>query len=1075
MSALVAPETEAHEAAQWTEVHTHALPRPDKKTNNQAGGGRGGYLPFRAVGSSLGTISFGLAASDAQPPLRLAILAAAQEEEAYLQELHTQSRTQPGQPAQDDDSPSGRVRVRAGPLTRAAAAALRASGDASMTTPAPCDGTRCASSCAVDTAPRTPRADTPPLRASLAQGGDAAADAPGNADDGQLPEAVDEDDDIAVGASSPSPPHSLHIGHHAVPSPELSPSNGHAAVDRGTAGGSPAEAATPRVNNGVAAEPAIQGEALYAEVGKLLLTTPGKDGLIDASSVPAMVRLVRCAAATPTDQSFITRVLEGIVTKSTPGSPLLKALVAGGALGAMELLVCAAAEAPKGAPLLCRLLKLAAALPVTLAAFKACPGLPKRAKKLVKYSATPGLSPDNAAQAAEVEAAAGVVVDKWMAQVAAETAAAKQTGSKAASGAAAPKAMRVVALDSADLFASAAPKAKASKTAAATTGAKGVAAGTKATAPRVMGQSDTPAKGVAPPRSANGPATSSAGTGPHVPAASAAGVVLSRMAAEQAARLHAAQMAEQHRASRHAAAVEEAVKEAMTWQTDLYPEGLPPPPLVIHSDSADIQKATPSRSCLSRKASQSKSGGSAGAGPQAQGDVAMEERPPVGGVTPQQLPAPAALRDRKRKRKSVVWAPEASLTQVREFTGDAAPEGESVAYPEPTMMTTMTGAAVDGDLLISGELVTRWLNRAKQETAAERRAMDAWRNKHEVLLRHPQAAPPPPTPLMTAIYTWSGPPPLVALPTWAPGGQPGRGETSSEVEGQARRQSTRPPTVYASLAAVPEHPAQGPARSERPEDNVNTRWIVHEAATPPVQQVAQPMQMQYQQTQPQHQGGMPFALPGGQAQSLVSFGVQQQQPQQQQQQPTFAMQMAPLTVTQPAPAPMQQWQTQPPSWLQQPSQHMPTMQTVSAPVPPSHPPPALPSWLTSTHSGAADPAQQQQQSAVGAAPPAAAVSGDQLGDLVRSLTQGGNNASVLQQALEGILHQQHGSAPAPQAFSAAAFTTPGSVPPPPSMMQQNTMGMDIAPPHRGNGQRCHFYNRPGGCRQGALCRFQHAL
>ena len=1070
MSAVIvaAPEAET-QTAQWTKVqHTHVtLPRPDT-TTNQTGPGRGGHLP--SAGSLLGTKSFRLT-SDATPPLRLATLAAAQEEEAYLSELHAHSRAQRGQTAQEDNSASGLPRVRAGPLTRAAAAALRASGDACMSPPAPSDGTRRASSSAADSASRTPRADAPPLRVSLAQGDHAAADAPGNADDGQLPEAVDEDDDIAIGASSPSPPHSLHTGGHAVSSPELPPSNGHAAVDRGTEGGSPTESATPRVNGGGGAEPAIHGGALQTAVGALLLG----DGLIEVSSVPAMVHLARCAAANQTDLTFITRVLEGIVTTCTPGAPLLKALVAGGILGALELLVSAVTESPKGAPFLCRLLKLAAALPVTMAELKSYPGLPKRTKKLVKYSSTPSLSPDNAALAADVEAAARLVVEKWTAQVGAEAAAAEAAGKaagKAGGGIAKapPKAVRVVAVDSEDLFASAAPKAKLSKAAPT---AKGVAAVSKVTATRIMGQSGTiPAKGVASPRSAAGPGMSTLGTGTHAaaPVASAAGVVLSRMAAEQAARLHAAQMAEQQKASRHAAAVEEAVKEAMACQAESYPEGLPPQPLVIHSDSADNQKAAPTRSCLSRKASQGKSGGGGGAGPapaaQGAGDVAMEERPAVGGVTPQQPPAPAALHDRKRKRKSVVWAPEASLTQVREFTGDAAPEGESVAYPEPTMMP---GPAVDGDILISGELVARWLNRAKQETAAERRARDAWRNRHEALLMHPVAAPPPPTPLMTAIYTWAGPPPLVALPAFAPGGQPGRGELSTEVDGQARRQASRPHTVYASLAAVPEHPAQGPARSERPEDNVNTRWIVHEAAVmPPVQQVAQNMQVQYQQP-PQQQGGMPFALPTGQAQPLASFGVQQQQ-----QQPTFGMQMAPQPVSQPAPTPMQQWQTQPPSWLQQPPQQlMPTMQTVSAPVPPSHPLSALPSWLTSALPGGVPPAQQQQ-GAVGTAPPAAAVSGDQLGDLVRSLTQGGN-ASVLQQALEGMLQQQHGSAPAPQAFSAAAFTTPGSMPPPPRMMQQSTMGMEIAPPHQGNGQRCHFYNRPGGCRQGALCRFQHAL
>ena len=1049
-------------------------------------------------------------ASDSRPPLQLDARRACQEE-AYLLELHTHSRAQPGQPAQDDGSPTARLLVRGGPLTRAATAAMRASSLACVSTPSPCASTHRAPSCALDSAPLTPQAAPHPVTVSLAQGDAAALGDTGIGRLEQLPEAVDDDEDLDVEQdvpdteprdSSPSPPHSLHIGGHAAPSPETHaatsppPSNGHTAPPSGGVsagdGGSPTVKAAPPVDNGGSAQaPGMHGDALLAAVGDLLHA----DGrLIDISAVPALVRLVGCAAATPADQLFITRVLEGIVTKSTPGSPLLKALVAGGALPAVEMLVVAAAEA-KSAPLLRRLLKLAAALPVTMAALQTC-GLAKRAKKLLKYSTTPGLASDAAAQAAEVEAAAGLLVEKWMSQVAAETAKApaeKQPLAKA-SGKAAPKAVRVVAVDSMDLFASAL-KPKASK-AAATAGAKpGVGGGAVAKAtggskPKVA-VSDPSAKGVVSPRSAAAPGSSAPSSGAGLPAhrqsAATAAVmsqpVVSRLAAEQAARQLAAQMAEQHRANRHQAAVEEAVKEAMTWQSDLYPEGLPPPPTVIRADPADKQQA-PHRSCLSRKGTQSKSGGGGNGGqaaPPGAGDVAMADAPACEAApTPQQPPAPGALRDRKRKRRGVVWAPEASLTQVREFTGDALPEGESVAYPEPTMMT---GAAVDGDILISGDLVTRWLNRAKQETAAERRAMDAWRSRHDMLLMHSPAAAPPPAPLMTAINTWAGPPPLVALPTWTGGGPPGRGEESTEAESQARRQASRPPAMYASLAAVPEHPAQGPARSERPEDNVNTRWIVHNAAPPPVQQVVTqpPMQMQFQQPQQQQQqqqAGLAFAFPGGQQQALANQSFGAPLPLMQQQQPlapaSFPMQMAPVPAAQPAP--LQQWPAQQLSWQQaQQAQQlqMPTMQTVSPPMPPAHPTPALPSWLTSALPASVLPAQQQQ-SAVGAGQPAAAPSGDQLGDLVRSLTQAGN-ASVLQQALEGMLQQQ-GSAPAAQAFSAAAFTTPGLPPPnppPPRGGMQHSMG--VAPPHPGNGIACHFYNRPGGCRLGSGCRFMHAM
>ena len=938
----------------------------------------------------------------------------------------------------------------------------------------------------------------------------------------QLPDAADLDEDIAP-QGTPSPPRITNGDHLALPSDApalIQTSNGdelqeQAHDDRSlatTVESSPERDAKRRKMDDDVAP--LQGAALKTAVLDLVDTSTGR---IRVSAVPTFVGIM-ASAVVAEDKAFITSALEGSVAKSEPNAPLLKGLVAADALSALETYVAAAADAQEPA-MLCRLLKLAAALPVTMAAVQAC-GLAKRMKRLEKFSSKVG--PGTSAEAAaKVDQAASKAKELWMKQLNAETAAAEKKNAveKAAPGSArvgstavvAPssKPVRVLAVDtSSDMFANTTTKSKAPPS----NGTKGRVFTGAQPAPRVTPVSDATAKALLSSRAGAavpGSTVSRGGVGSAVGGAGSQPAVLSHIAAEQAARLHAAQQAKEHNESRHQAAVAEALRLADEAIRDAWGGEVPPPPTVlgVAAGVTDDQVA-PLKSCLSRKTASHAAAVTQGQGSPGCNDahpssdeIAHPAQVPVV-ATPTQPQAPVALRDRKRKRKTVVWAPEAALTQVREFTSEVPAAGETLAFPDPTM----NGPAFDGDLLIDGDLVARWLNRAKQETAAERRNADAWRHRQQLGMMHDMmAAPaPPPVPLMTAIHAWVGPPPWVALPAASTGGPPGRGEDSTEVGIQGMRQAGRPPAIYASLAAIPEHPAQGPARSERPEDNANTRWIAFDsgaaqagtAAVVPAQpQFVQPPQQQLPQApQYQQQGGMMFVPPGNQPlmnsmpMALPSFSAPQQQQQQQplpMQLPPVSLPMQPMSTPQSVPQQSAtSWPAQQPAWQMQQTQ--PVQMHVPQPAAPSSWMPPLP-VVNST--AALAPVQphilQPLKAAVppqSHAPPAAGGGGgDQLSALVRSLTQSGN-ASVLQQALEGVLQQQQqqqaAQGQAQLAFSAASFTTGGGIPPPkppaglPPAPGASMVGQQ--PPHPGNGVKCHFYDRAGGCRHGSACRFMHA-
>jgi hypothetical protein len=795
----------------------------------------------------------------------------------------------------------------------------------------------------------------------------------------------------------------------------------------------PAPPAPPPAPAPAAKSPAAEAaERLQAQVEALL----GDDGVLLAEQAPAFVQLLAGAEAAPS-RVYTTRVLEHTVQHSPPGAPVLAALVASEALTPLEAFVEAAA-AEKDAEQLLRTLRLLEALPVTLAALQRC-GLGKRCNKLQKFSALPGLAGAHAAP--EVDKAAARLVAKWKAQVNAETAAApvaaappaakkpRVTSPTAASAAAAQKAARALADD--DMFTGpgkAPPKAppplsRPTVRLNVVSDAEARALAARAAAP-AAGASISPRLGLG-----------------GAPSGVAAMPAMERLARERAAREAAAAAQKAQRAAECTVAESKAAVDAQVLFQDLYPNGV--------VDVPEVVSAPPPKGPLTS-------------------NIPSMHAPP----------APPAPRDRKRKRKAVVWAPEATLLQIRLFKKDEPLAGESVAFPDPA---TMGLGAAGGDVDMA-DMPSHFAERvAQRDAAAERRSADSWR----------QRTPDPAyvaTPLMTAVHAWWCPP-AAWLPPLQPGeNAPARGEASTERQTQREREAARPPVLYPTLASVPDHPSQGPARAERPVDNSKAPVInagdpappappmqQHFMQAPPPQQ-QQPMMMQ-QQPQPGY--GMPMQQQQPQGATALQqqlynsmLGLPQQQqmsaPPQQQVPPQMAwMGQQPMHMQQPM-QPMQQPMQQ---MLQQP-QMQPQMQA---------PPQQNYGWLQQQQPQAPPP--QQQMPAVGgllqewiaksaaaapapqpAAPPIAAA--DPLADLVRSLTAaGGFNASALQQALLQVgsapIHAQGvpGPRPPPGPPPAAAHA-PAMIGQWPQAMQQlqaqpsweqQQMGYSVPPPQPPSG------------------------
>ncbi len=874
--------------------------------------------------------------------------------------------------------------------------------------------------------------------------------------------------------------------------------------------------ATPVAPPAAAKVASADTEALKNAVGDLI----DERGMLDAAHAMDFMRIMRACAAPP-ERAFVTVVLEGVVARSAAGAPVLDALIAADVLPALETFIEAAAAAHE-ALLLNRLLKLLAALPVTLAALQRC-GLGKRANKLQKFSATAGLAGAAAAGAKDVDAAAAALVTKWKAQVSAETAPAPPAKkARVTSASPAPKAVRTLAEDT-DMFAG---KAKPKPVAPARPTAR---------------------VGVLPDAEALKLASRAAGSSPRAAAAVASQPVTERLAAERAARDQAAAMAKAHKESMHDQAAVNAVNEALTLVADLYPSGVPPAPQIIHAAPETAVAHRPS--CLSHKRRAPPPGDAPSESPAsvpteaAAAAAASDSAAPSAMAPVPASPAAPSLRDRKRKRKSVLWAPDSALLQIRVFTSDKAQAGEALAYPDPA--TAGAGAlAVDNDLP-SGALASRWAELAKQEAAVERRAADAWRHRsHDALKNAPMAPHPPPpvvqTPLMTALHAWACPP-LVRFPEWS-AGAPAAGEESTERAAQREREALRPPVVYPNLASVPDHPAQGPARSERPADNSNTPWIVHDTQALAEQQ--QPQQFALPAAamqQPQGMQGMqmaysappqvqhaPFQMQPHAGMQMMQQPVQQMQaPQQMQMQPQQLMQVSQPLATQPMqmqwsqpmqPAAAQQpplsagtgWMMQQPMQAQAPQQPQMQQQQQQQPQQPNIGAGTFPSWLL----GGQPMAQQPQPPPLQKQPAPVSLPGsDQLAELVRSLTAPGMDASILQRVLEqanvGATAQQSSvpvmqqSIPPPRppsgppptqvasiggwqltpqqpvqqhgGFASIPPPNPPSGPPPQSAFTatQPLQQVASAGTHRGNGVPCRYFKSRSGCHNGDACRFAH--
>ena len=795
---------------------------------------------------------------------------------------------------------------------------------------------------------------------------------------------------------------------------------------------------------------------------------------------------------------FLTVVLEGMVASKASGAGgLLDALVAADVLPALEAFIAAAVEC-KDALLLCRLLKLLAALPVSLAALQRC-GLGKRASKLQKYAAGAGAGL-KAKEAKEVDQAASALVAKWKAQVSSETAAPAaaagvQEGAasqapaakkpRLAPAPAPPKPVRTLSED-VDMFAGRGAKPRAS------------AGAPPRAAARVGLLSDTEAH-----KLASRPVPAPALASPRAAAVVAAQPVTERIAAERAARAQAVAAAEAHRAAMHAHAVGSALAEAQKLIAELYPQGLPAAPQVAHAQAGAPGGAT-RPSCLSRKArtSAAAEGGAAvvAAQPTEPAHVDAEAPPPPVATAVPASPAAPSLRDRKRKRKSVLWAPDAELLQVRVFTSEKPAAGESLAFPDPAA-ASLGG---DGDMsMLSGGMVQRWVELARAEAEVERRAADAWAARHrthETTLMNAQAlsrmvAPPVAvTPPMTAAYAWACPP-FVRFPDWT-AGPPAAGEDSTERAAQREREATRPPALYHSLSAVPDHPAQGPARSERPADNSNTPWIIHDAQAP--QEAAMP------QFAPQQQPMQSLAF------SMAPPAMPQPPPLHYMQQPQQPMQMQPQQAAVAQPVAMQ-WTPQQPTaapapvygsgagWSLQPAQAAPPPVQMQ---PPASVASALPAWLLA---GQQPPLPAQPH-------PASTASSDSLAELVRSLTAPGMNASILQHVLEQAnvgaqqqpqQQQQQLSIPGPRpppgmpppqrqapapvvsvnGWQVVPPPVPPPMPPPGPPPPQNFVhgpppqsAFTATQPAAGvpRGRPCMYWTTARGCRNGDMCRFTHS-
>ena len=835
----------------------------------------------------------------------------------------------------------------------------------------------------------------------------------------------------------------------------------------------PASPAPPPAAKSPAAEAA---ERLHAQVEALI----GEDSVLLADQAATFVQVL-AGAETLAARTFTTRVLEQTVQLVSADAPVLVALVESEALTPLEAFVEAAAG-ERDAELLLRTLRLLDALPVTLAALQRC-GLGKRCNKLQKFSASAGLADTPAAAAAgEVDKAAARLVAKWKAQVNAETATAPAPAAPAAKKArvtppAAAPAKPARALADDDMFNGPA-KAKAAPVLVRPT-------------VRVSIVSDAEARALAARAAAPSAATTSVSPrlAPGAPPSGVAAMpAMERLARERAAREAAAAAAAAQRAAEYILKERKAVEEAQFLFSDLYPGGVLEVPEVLST-------------------------------------------PPPGGPLTSNIPsmhvppAERAPRDRKRKRKGVVWAPEASLLQVRVFKKDEPLAGESVAYPDPA---TAGLGAVGGDVDMT-DMPSHFAERvAQRDSAAERRTAESWRQR----LPDPMYVAPP---LMTAVHAWWCPPPArLAVPL--PGENvlpPACGEGSSERQTQRAREASRPPVVYPTLAAVPDYPAQGPARAERPVDNSKAPVInagdpapvalpmpVQQQYAPPPQPM--PMQMQMPQQQPSY-GQMPMQQQQPQqAQTLLQqqlfnqmLGMPQQQPMQQmsapQQQP-MQPQMAWMG-QQPMQPQVQQMQQPPMQQMQQPQMQMqqPQMQQqMQAPLQQG-----LGGWMQQPQ--AAPPPQQQMPAVSGllqewimksagaptAQQPAPAGVPNALFDLLRSL-EAGNTNSAPQQA-----HLQVGTAPAPAAV-------PGPRPPPgpppaaahaPAMIgqwpqpQQQQQQMYSAPPPQssftstlpqpsffdrtplpntglppqgsGGGNKrgqCAFFNTARGCRNGDACK-----